>query len=121
EVVEQDGTGVTYRKRLPEHGLEVVKRYRVDEVPEEFLENPDYPGYGLTLDVEVRNLSDQGVDVAYRLDGSNGLPLEGWWYAHRIGRSWSAGGLRDVVGRYFGGETADQSPTDIANGDATDF
>jgi YidC/Oxa1 family membrane protein insertase len=39
--------------------------------------------------------------VAYRLDGPNGLPIEGWWYATKVGREWGAVGLRDVVGRYF--------------------
>jgi YidC/Oxa1 family membrane protein insertase len=58
--------------------------------------------------------------VAYRLDGPNGLPIEGWWYATKVGREWSAAGLRDVVGRYFLGEAFQQGAPSIAEGDVED-
>jgi len=40
--------------------------------------------------------------VAYQLDGANGLPDEGGWYANKIGRDWGAVGLRDVVVSFNG-------------------
>ena len=66
-------------------------------------QDPDYPGYNLKLDVEVENTGDAKQSVAYRLDGPTGLPLEGWWYTHKISQRWfSAAGLRDVVVRFRG-------------------
>ena len=57
----------------------------------------------MKLDVEVENTGDAPQSVAYRLDGPTGLPLEGWWYTHKISQRWfSAAGLRDVVVRFRG-------------------
>ena len=40
--------------------------------------------------------------VAYRLDGPNGLPMEGKWYAYRVSRNWGGAGLRDFVVSFGG-------------------
>ncbi|MCA9230801.1 MAG: YidC/Oxa1 family insertase periplasmic-domain containing protein [Planctomycetales bacterium] len=116
EIEARDETSVSFRKRLPEHSIEVIKRYRLEEVPADQLSNQDYPGYGLSLDIEIRNYGEQESSLVYRLDGPNGLPTEGWWYANKISRNWSAGGLRDVVARYEGGNTVQVGPIDIIKG-----
>ena len=107
EVSQHDARSVTMRRLLPELQLEVIKRYTLKPVPADQLENATFPGYDFDLDVEVKNLAPDTRNVAYRLAGPNGLPIEGWWYANRISRSWSAAGLRDVVVR-FEGEDAEQ-------------
>lgn len=121
EVADSNDAQVTFRKLLPQFRLELIKRYKIESIPEDQRENQNYPAYGITLELEIRNLDTKAIDLAYRLDGPNGLPIEGWWYARKFGRHWSAAGIRDVVGRYFGYDTVEQSPTQIANGDGTDF
>ena len=118
EIAERNATSVTFRQRLPEHGVEVLKRYSLEPVPEEQLDDANYPGYGLKLDLEVRNLGTEALPMAYRLDGPNGLPIEGWWYANKKSRSWSAGGIRDVVARHLNQDTLQIGPSEIAKGDA---
>lgn len=90
-----DDTQVTFRRRLPKLGLEVVKRYRLATVPAEEIDNEDYAGYHLTVEIEVHNRGQQARTVAYDLRGPTGLPTEGWWYAARI-----TAGLRDVVAQF---------------------
>jgi YidC/Oxa1 family membrane protein insertase len=121
EVAESDDKSITFRKLVPEYRLELIKRYTLSPIPEDEQKNRNYPAYGITLDVEVKNLGNEAVDFAYRLDGPNGLPIEGWWYTRKSGRGWSMAGMRDVVGRYFGSDTSEQSPTKIATGEAKDF
>ncbi len=107
EVVQHDVRSVTMRRFLPELQLEVIKRYTLKPVPADQLKNTTFPGYDFDLDVEVKNLAPHTRNVAYRLAGPNGLPIESWWYANRISRTWAAAGLRDVVVR-FEGEDAEQ-------------
>lgn len=121
EIVDSNSESISFRQLIPQQSLEVIKRFRMEPIPADQQDNINYPGYSLTLEIEIRNLGEQATEVAYRLDGPNGLPIEGWWYARKFGRHWGAAGLRDVVGRYFGGDTAEQSPTTIAKGDGTDF
>lgn len=105
-VVASDGRSVTFGKRLVELGLEVEKTFTLVELPEEDRSNADYPGYHFNFEVQVKNLLSKKQSVAYAIRGPNGLPIEGWWYANRIGRkesgsgSWGAVGIRDVVARY---------------------
>jgi YidC/Oxa1 family membrane protein insertase len=121
EVTKSDDKSITFRKLVPQYHLELVKRYTIASVPEDEQENRNYPAYGITLDVEVKNLGNETVDLAYRLDGPNGLPIEGWWFTRKSGRGWSMAGLRDVVSRYFGNKDASEhTPTSIAAGEADD-
>jgi len=121
EITDQSETSITFRKSLPQKGLEIVKQFYLEKVPADELQNSNYPGYDLRLEMSIRNAGQDPVKLAYRLDGPNGLPLEGWWYAHKVGRSWGAVGLRDIVGRYFNSETTEQTPSDIASGEGQDF
>ena len=43
------------------------------------------PGsYVVEMDFEVANLGENPQDVALRLEGPNGITLEGWWYSNKI-------------------------------------
>jgi YidC/Oxa1 family membrane protein insertase len=104
EVNQVDERTVEFRRRLSSDSLqqidldgelEIVKRYRLAQLGE----GEAFPdAYHLTLDVEIRNLGDSAQKIAYRLDGANGLPLEGWWYSNKIHPSKFSGvGARDIV------------------------
>lgn len=118
EIVEQDETSVTFRQRVPQHNLEVIKRYRIATIANEEQSEADFPAYHLTLDIEIRNGGDKPINnLAYRLDGPNGLPLEGWWYAHKVGREWTVG-LRDIFARHVGEDDPVQfGPQAVIDGD----
>ncbi len=93
-------TQVQFRRILPRWGIEVIKSYRLAEVPPESLEDSDYKAYHLVVGIQIANLGDQPRAVAYQLDGPSGLPIEGWWYANKIGREGvfgGAAGMRDVI------------------------
>ena len=75
---------------LPELKLEIVKRYTLAKVPADERDNPIYPAYHLQLEIELSNTGDAARSVAYRLDGPTGMPLEGWWFAHKISQRWFA-------------------------------
>ena len=57
------------------------------------------PGsYDLGLSIQIDNLSDESQDLAYRLEGANGITLEGWWYSNKISPHWGGGAAaRDIV------------------------
>nr|MCU0874850.1 PDZ domain-containing protein [Pirellulaceae bacterium] len=81
-----------------EGGLELVKRYRLAKTPPADRANSAFPSYHLQLELEIRNRGATPQQVAYRLDGPNGLPLEGWWYVTKIHpKMFAAAGTRDVV------------------------
>ncbi len=103
DIVRHTRSEVVFRRRLLRWNLEVWKTYRLAEVPEEASENPPAKAYHLELAIELRNLDSQAHQVAYQLDGPNGLPIEGWWYAAKVSRSWGAVGVRDVVVWFAGG------------------
>ncbi len=81
---------------LPKRGLAITKTYRLAQVPEKSRTDADYPAYHLEFEIEIRNVGSQPHKVAYRLDGPNGLPTEGAWYATRVTRS-GGSGLRDFI------------------------
>src|SRR5690606_17646760 len=105
----------------PDAGLVVTKSYRLRKAPQTEGGGEALPAYDLTVDVTIANAGDEERDVAYRLDGPNGLPIEGWWYATKIGRNWGAVGLRDVIGRYYNFDPVQQGAPTIAAGDAEPF
>jgi YidC/Oxa1 family membrane protein insertase len=103
KLVEADQEKAAFRMELPGYGLEVTKTYRLEKVPEASLGDANFKAYHLVLDVSIRNIDKHAKvhRIAYRLDGPTGLPTEGYWYANKVGRSWSAG-LRDVVVSFNG-------------------
>ncbi len=91
---------VQFRRVLPRWGIEVIKSYRLAEAPADEQDDPDYRAYHLVVGIEINNLGNRPVPMAYQLDGATGLPTEGWWYANKIGREGffgGAAGMRDVV------------------------
>ncbi len=106
EVPEAEGEGlrdgnrsdvVTFRHRLPDLGLEALKSYRLVQVPPDARDDRTFPGYHLDFEVALRNIGSEPRQVAYQLDGPTGLPFEGWWYAHKVGRRWGSVGVRDLA------------------------
>ena len=124
EIVSSDAKTATFRKRLAKLGLEFEKRFRLVEVPDTERENRTFPGYHFEFDLAVRNLLAKPQSIAYQLQGPNGLPIEGWWYAHRIGRTpsgrgaWFSNGIRDVIARYHNSNFIQYSCTSIVDGEA---
>ncbi|WP_231602696.1 YidC/Oxa1 family insertase periplasmic-domain containing protein [Neorhodopirellula pilleata] len=58
------------------------------------------PGsFVLDMDVQIDNRSDEPQELAYRLEGVNGITLEGWWYSNKISPNWGGSAARDVVYR----------------------
>ncbi len=95
-------------EQLRETGLEgdweFVKRYRLAKVAEGQQDNPDYPAYHLDLELEIHNRGETPQDLAFRLTGPNGLPIEGWWYSNKIHPAlFKSAGARDVIWKPEGG------------------
>jgi YidC/Oxa1 family membrane protein insertase len=54
--------------------------------------------YVVDMDLEIENRSSAEQDVAYRLEGPNGITLEGWWYVNKISPNFMGGAAaRDVI------------------------
>ncbi len=85
--------------------LRVIKRYHLAQIPADEPRDVPHRGYHLNYEIEIRNLGNDPVDVAYQLDGPTGLPLEGWWYTYKTHPTkWGGAGVRDVVCKSFGGK-----------------
>jgi YidC/Oxa1 family membrane protein insertase len=83
----------------PVGDLEIVKRFELKPAAAA----TDKQQYHLSLSLNVRNKGEQPVRLGYRLDGPNGLPLEGWWYFVKLHPGFMKGaGARDVVYRFAG-------------------
>ncbi len=78
--------------------LELIKRFRLTPTPQAELANGNFKSYHLVLDTEIHNKGSANQEIAYQLDGPNGLPLEGWWYSNKIHPTkFSSAGARDVL------------------------
>ena len=122
-IVDRGEQSVTFERRAAS-GLMARKRYELAKAPPGAKDKPDAPAYHLMLTLTLENDAGEGGRsrrVAYRLDGPNGLPVEGWWYATKVGREWGAVGLRDVVGRYFEAPPQQIGGPTIAVGKAEPF
>ena len=53
--------------------------------------------YAIDLGVQIDNLGDEEQDLAFRLEGVNGVTLEGWWYSTKISPNFSGAAARDIV------------------------
>ena len=101
EVVEADAENAVFRMRLADAGLEVIKRFGLVRVPDDERMNRSFHGYHVKFALEVRNVGDESRRFEYKLEGPNGLPDEGAWYAYKISPSWGGVGLRDVAVRWL--------------------
>jgi YidC/Oxa1 family membrane protein insertase len=88
----------------PLPNLTITKRYSLTQVPADKREDPNFRAYHVDFDVAFQNASQEPQSVAYQVEGPTGMPLDGWWFAHKISRSrWFKGaGLRDIVVRMDG-------------------
>jgi YidC/Oxa1 family membrane protein insertase len=119
KIVDRGVDFVTFERTLPKVGLAMRKKFTLAKVAEKDQKNPNAPDYHLTLELTVENRSTtKAQTVAYRLDGPNGLPVEGWWW---LGSASRAGGMREIVGRYFGADVQRQTAIAIASGKAKEF
>ena len=116
-LVASDQTHAEFRRAVPEKGIEFVKTYRLAKVPDASQKDSDFPAYHLIFEIEIRNIGDEAHKVAYRLDGPNGLPTEGKWYASKVSRNWGGAGLRDFVISFGGGTPGMTGATTVADGD----
>ena len=58
------------------------------------------PGsYVIDMDVSIRNGAGKDQQIAYRLEGANGITLEGWWYSNKISPNWGGSAARDLIYR----------------------
>ncbi|MEN6459734.1 MAG: membrane protein insertase YidC [Thermoguttaceae bacterium] len=96
KLVAAEADRAVFRRAVPQWGLEITKTYRLAKVPDESRADADFPAYHLEFEIEIRNADNQPHAVAYRLDGPNGLPTEGEWYATRVTRS-GGSGIRDYI------------------------
>ncbi len=88
-------TKVTFACQVPKYQLKLTKTYELVKVEGDPAKDVDAEAYHLELTLQVTNLDSKPHEVAYRLDGPNGLPVEGAWYASRVQKTGM--GLRDVV------------------------
>ena len=76
--------------------VKIIKRYTIARTDPK----KGKPGYHLDLKVEIQNVGDGELPVAYRLLGPTGLPLEGWWYSSKLSPKWFHGaGARDIASK----------------------
>ena len=88
-------TKVVFSCLVPKYQLKLTKTYELAKVDGDPAVDVDAKAYHLVLTLQVTNLDSKPHDVAYRLDGPNGLPVEGSWYATKVQKTGL--GLRDVV------------------------
>jgi len=74
--------------------LRLVKKFKLTKVTQEMT---DAEGFHIDYDLEIHNESEEMLSVAYKQLGPTGLPLEGWWYAHKISHGFGTAGIRDVT------------------------
>ncbi|MCL2005947.1 MAG: YidC/Oxa1 family insertase periplasmic-domain containing protein [Planctomycetaceae bacterium] len=94
-----------FRRTVPAHNLEVLKTYRLTKRSETDASLTVGAGYDLTMNITVRNLDTLPKTLAYQLDGPTGLPVEGGWYAMKMGPQFGWYGIRDIVVRLHGGRS----------------
>jgi YidC/Oxa1 family membrane protein insertase len=87
------GNQIEFRHFVPSCKLEFVKRYTLPKIDPQ----KPAPADHLLLEIQIINRGDEPTTVSYQLDGPNGLPTDGWWYASKISRTWSGVGVRDVA------------------------
>jgi len=102
--------------------FKIIKRYRLATAasrgadPPPALSGASARGFHLDYEIEIRNLSQEAANIAYRQDGPAGLPLEGWWYQWKIHpKLFHGAGVRDVIYATGGGSMHVESAASIAD------
>lgn len=95
EVSEQPNNEVAFKLVLPANLVQkaggdgevvLARSFRLDK-----------GSYHLDMNMKVTNNANTSQKLAYRLEGPNGLTLEGWWYSTKISPNFSGAGARDFV------------------------
>ena len=102
DIVSVQDNEVVFRRTVPDWNLEVLKTYRLQKREEADPKFKFGAGYELALNITIRNLDTKTHTIAYQLDGPTGLPLEGGWFAFKMGPDWGSYGLRDIVVQLHG-------------------
>jgi YidC/Oxa1 family membrane protein insertase len=113
QVKSSDNQQVTFAWTLAE-GIEIVKQFRLAKAEKESAGRD----YHLMVKVELTNGGSDSKRVAYQLDGPNGLPIEGWWYANKISRTWSGVGVRDLAVQFEGNDPLLKPALSVTGADA---
>jgi YidC/Oxa1 family membrane protein insertase len=91
-------TKVVFSCPVPQYHLTIIKSYELVKVEGDPATEPDAKAYNLVLSLQAVNNDTKRHEIAYRLDGPNGLPVEGAWFVtSKVGRTWAGEGLRDVI------------------------
>ena len=76
---------------------EFIKRFTLTPLANP-TKNDRMLNYHLQLEIELKNKGSEAQQIAYRIDGPNGLSTEGWWYSRKIHpKMFRGAGARDVV------------------------
>ncbi|WP_153555586.1 YidC/Oxa1 family insertase periplasmic-domain containing protein [Roseimaritima sediminicola] len=101
DVVEQPSADIgpqtaAYRLPVSRRALDRMEAAPVDLLHSYTLQ----PGsYIIDMEVGVENQGEEAQELAYRLEGPNGITLEGWWYSNKISPNFGGAGARDVIYR----------------------
>ncbi len=121
-------TKVVFSCPVPEYHLTMTKTYELVKVDGDPATEPDAKAYNLVLTLQVTNNDTRRHEVAYRLDGPNGLPVEGAWYVtSKVGRTWAGEGLRDVIYQLAKSDVSVATATQLSDkyykelGESTEF
>jgi YidC/Oxa1 family membrane protein insertase len=108
EVADQSADHVTFRKPVTGTSLVIEKQFRLAKAENATQQQSiTSPVFHMDVQVRITNNGQTPHTVAYQLDGPNGLPAEGAWYATKVSRNWSSAGLRDVIVRFVGQPTTE--------------
>ncbi|QDT03426.1 Membrane protein insertase YidC [Rubripirellula lacrimiformis] len=89
-----EGESVTLQVELSQAEMEAVGGQSV-RLQRTYAVKP--ADYSIDMQLQVDNLGDEAQDLSYRLEGPNGVTLEGWWYSNKISPNFSGAAARDVV------------------------
>lgn len=90
-----DGAGYEFRLPLSDAAVQRVGGSGAVELVRRFSLAPG--SYAIDMDMEVINHAEESQTLGYRLEGPNGLTLEGWWYSTKISPNFSGAAARDLV------------------------
>ncbi|EGF26966.1 YidC/Oxa1 family insertase periplasmic-domain containing protein [Rhodopirellula baltica] len=90
----QDGDNVSYQLQLSDSEMKPASGKSVG-LQRTYSLKPN--SYSLDMDVQIDNRAEEAQELAYRIEGANGITLEGWWYSNKISPNWGGSAARDIV------------------------
>lgn len=89
-----DEQQATYRLPVSKAALQKLKAEPVELIHRYTLGKGSYL---IDMEVGIENKGEKDQNLAYRLDGPNGITLEGWWYSNKISPNFGGAGARDIL------------------------